>query len=215
MKWINFFAGITVIILSVSCSNTRITSSWKAPESETRLYKNIMVWGILPEADSTVRKQMETHMVNDLIGKGYHAVSSLAVYKAKAYTKMSAQEIVNEFKTTGVDAVMTLVLLDKQKEDKYYPSVLLNQTTYNSPNLDNYYTRIYDKVFTPGYYLSTTNYFWEAGLFEVDKDKRIYAVQTRSFDPATTELLAHENGLRILKDMIKKKIIVDQIPRED
>lgn len=169
----------------------------------------------MPETDSAVRRQMETHMVNDLIGKGYHALASLEVYEAKAYSKLNAEEIVSEFKSTGVDAVITLVMLDKQKEDKYYPSEILTQPTNPTSNLDNYYSRMYEKVFMPGYYLSTTNYFWEANLFEVDVDRRVYFVRTRSFDPASTEVLAHENGRVILKNMLKQKLIKDQIPKEN
>lgn len=174
-----------------------------------------MVWGILPEKDSTVRKHIETHLVNDLIGKGYHAISSLDVYQAKAYQKLSASEIVDEFRSTGVDAVITLVLLSKEKEDKYYPGGFFNQPVNTYGNLERYSSNMYERVFTPGYYISSTNYFWEANLFEVAEDKLTYSVRTKSFDPASTETLAHENGLKIMKDMLKKKIIMNRIPVED
>jgi len=214
---------ITVLALTVfifSCSSSKITSSWKAENAETKPYHNIMVWAILTEKDSILRKQMETHLVNDLAAKGYHAVSSLAVYKSQAYKKLTAKEIIDEFKTTGVDAVITLVLLDKEKEDKYYPGGVFNQPVNNSPAnnngiLDRYYSTVYERIFTPGYYISTTNYFWESNLFEVGQDKLVYTVRTKSFDPASTERLAHENGLMIMKDMLKKKLILDKMPEED
>jgi hypothetical protein len=208
-------ACLIVTALIFSCSSTKITSSWKAENAVTKPYHNVMVWGILPEKDSTLRKQIETHLVNDLTGKGYHAFASLEVYRLKAYKKLAAKEIVDEFNTTGVDAVITIVLLEKEKEDKYYPGGVLNQPENLNGNLDNYYSTIYDKVFSPGYYVSTTNYFWEASLFEVAGDKLTYSVRTKSFDPASTEALAHENGTMIIKDMLKKKVIIDQIPKKD
>jgi hypothetical protein len=208
-------ACLIATALIFSCSTTKITSSWKAENAVTKPYHNIMVWGILPENDSTLRKQIETHIVNDLIDKGYHAVSSLEVYKSKAYKKLTAKEIVDEFNTTGVDAVITMVLLDKEKEKIYYPGGIFNQPENMNGNLDRYYSLTYEKVFTPGYYISTTNYFWEANLFEVAGDKLTYSVHTKSFEPASTEALAHENGLMIIKDMLKKKVIIDQIPKKD
>jgi len=200
-----------------SCSSTKINSSWKAENAQTKPYHNVMVWGLLTEKDSTLRRQMENHLVNDLAGKGYHAVSSMDVYKAKAYKKLTAAEIIDEFKFTGVDAVITIALLNKEKEEKYFPGGFYNQPANKNMHdgLDKYYSGIYERVFTPGYYISTTTYFWESSLFEVKDDKMVYSVQTRSFDPNTTEKLAHENGLKIIRDMVKKKIILDLAPKED
>lgn len=197
----------TTILLS--CSSTKITSSWKASGAVTKPYHNVMVWGILTEKDSTLRKQMEAHIVNDLIGKGYHAISSMEVYRTKAYKKLTSKEIVDEFKNSGVDAVVTIVLLNKEKEQLYVPPNISNTPVPSFDHVDKYYSSVFDKIYTPGYYLSTTNYFWESNLFEVGNDKLVYSVRTKSFDPSSTEMLAHENGVTIIKDMLKKKVILD------
>ncbi len=200
-----------------SCSSTKISSSWKDENARTKPYHNVMVWGLMTEKDSSLRKQMEIHLVNDLIGKGYHAVASMDVYKSKAYQKLSSKEIVDEFKLTGVDAVITIALLNKEKEEKYYPGGFYNQPPNANMygNLDHYYSGIYERVYTPGYYITTTTYFWESSLFEVKADKMIYSVQTNSFDPINTQSLAHENGLKIIKDMVKQKVILIVAPKEE
>lgn len=215
MKLNQIAVAALLIVTGFSCSSTKVTDSWKDVNTITKPYHNVMVWGIIPEKDSTLRKQIENHLVNDLVGKGYHAVSSYEVYKAKAYKKLTTQEILAEFKATGVDAVITLVLLDKRQENIYYPGGFYSQAVNNTGNLDTYYSAMYERVFTPGYYIKSTSYFWEANLFEVADDKRVYAVRTKSFDPASTELLAHENGLRIMKDMLKQKIIMDHVATTD
>lgn len=175
-----------------------------------------MVWAILPESDSILRTQIETHLVNDLVTKGYHAISSIQVYKEKAYQKLTSEEIVAQYKSTGVDAVITMVLLNREKEEKYYPGGYFTQPANNYGTLDNYYNRVYERVLTPGYYVSTTNYFLQGNLFEVNNGQLVYSVQTKSFDSYTTNLLAHENGLLIIKDMLKKKIIINQtLPPQD
>jgi hypothetical protein len=211
-------AAIPLMLLAVilfSCSSTQITSSWKAENAKTKPYHNIMVWGLLTEKDSSIRHQMETHLVNDLISKGYRAFASTDVYRAKADKKLTSAEILDEFKNTGIDAVITIVLLNKEKEEKYYPGGYQNIPTNTYGNLDKYYSTIYEKVFTPGYYITSTTYFWESNLFELPGASITYSVRTRSFDPLTTETLAHENGLQIIKDMVKKKVILDVAPKED
>lgn len=204
-----------LVILLFSCSSTKITSSWKADQATAKPYRNVMVWGILPVNDSSTRRQIETHLVNDLVAKGYHAVSSMEVYASKAFKKLTDKEIIDEFRSTGVDAVITLVLLRKEKEEQYYPGGVFNQPVNNFNNLDKYSSTVYEKVFSPGYYISTTNYFWEANLFDIAENRLNYSVRTSSFEPATTEELAHKNGLIIVKDMLKKKVIPDLSPKKE
>ncbi len=174
-----------------------------------------MVWGILTEKDSTLRKQIETHLVNDLIENGYHAVSAMEVYRSKAYKKLTKKEIVDEFKETGVDAIITLVLLNRQKEELFVPPAISSNPVASFDDINKYYSSVFDKIYTPGYYLSSTNYYWESNLFEVKEDKLVYSVQTKSFDPSNTEILAHENGTMIIKDMIRKKVIISKNPTAD
>ena len=216
MKLFKIIALIAITGFLSSCKTTIISSSWKSPEHGNKPYHNIMVWAILGETDSTLRQQLETHLVNDLVSKGYYAISSLQVYNKKAYAKLTAKEIVEQDNSTAVDAVMTLVLLNEEKEDKYYPGGYFNQPVDRYGNFDKYYSNAIDRVLTPGYYVSTTNYFMEGNLFETKNESLIYSVQTKSFDPFNTEMLAHENGLLIVKDMIKKKIITDKtVPAGD
>jgi hypothetical protein len=208
--------AITVILASLflfSCSSTKLSSSWKAENSSTKIYHNILVWGILTEKDSSLREKMEAHLVNDLASKGYHAVSSFSVFGQGNYKKISEKEIVEKFKNTGVDAVITMVLLDKSKEQMYVSPSIINNPS-NIDQVNRYYSATYDKVFSPGYYVTTTNYFWESNFFEVSEDKLVYSVRTKSFDPSSIDMLAHESGVTILKDMIRKKVILDRVKEE-
>ena len=91
MKLSKIMASFVLTTLIFSCSSTKITSSWRAENAITSPFSNVMVWAILTEKDSIIRKQMETHLVNDLVEKGYHAVSSIEVYKSKAYKKFTAK----------------------------------------------------------------------------------------------------------------------------
>jgi hypothetical protein len=209
MKTLKLITTVLAGAFFISCSNTKIVSSWKAENTVTKPYHNIMIWGILTEKDSALRRNMEAHLMNDLIDKGYHAVSSMEVYGAKAFTKQPEKEIVDEFRNTGVDAVVTIVLLSKEKEDIYMPARTAEQPARSFDQFDKYYTDIFDRIYSPGYYSSTTRYLWEVNFFEVDAKKQIYSVRTKSFDPSSAESLAHANGVMILKDMLRKKLIVD------
>lgn len=214
MKQIRFTVAALAALLLYSCSSTKLTSSWKAKDAENKTYHNIMVWGILTEKDSTLKSAMENHLVNDLADRGYHAISAAAVFGARSYRKLTEQEIIDQFRNSGVDAVITLVLLDKQKEEVYVPPAILNNPGSAYDRVDKYYSATYDKVFSPGYYVPTTNYFWESNLFEVDQSRRVYSARTKSFDPASANMQAHENGLLLIRDMMKKKVLKDQAKKD-
>ena len=66
---------------------------------------------------------------------------------------------------------------------------------------------MYNRVYGPGYYVTDTRYFWESNLFDVASKELIYSVQTESFDPASSETLAHEYGKLIVKDMVKHRVL--------
>ena len=69
---------------------------------------------------------------------------------------------------------------------------------------------MYDRIYQPGYYVTTTRYFWESNLYSTANQKLIFTVQTESFDPTSTEKMAHEYGTMIANelndDVIQKPI---------
>ena len=52
-----------------------------------------------------------------------------------------------------------------------------------------------------------TKYFWESNLYDMSNQKLVYSVQTKSFDPATSESMAHEYGRMIVKNMVKQQVL--------
>ena len=106
---------------------------------------------------------------------------------------------------------MSIVLLSKEKENRYvsghaqYPP----DGNYNS-SFWGYRTALYNRIYEPGYYITDTKYFWESNFYDMSNQKLIYSVQTQSFDPATSESMAHEYGRMIVKNMVSQKILVKQ-----
>lgn len=206
------FLLLAVLLFTVaSCSTSKITTSWKAENIAQQKYNKVMVLGLIHEADRTMQENMENHLINDLKDLGYNAVSSLKEYGPKVFDEMTEEAALAKLKNSGVDAVITIVLLDKEKEKKYVPG-----NTYYSP-YGYYYNRFWGyrstlnrRIYEPGYYVTDTKYFWESNFYEMGAQKLVYSVQTKSFDPANSESMAHEYGQLIVKDMIKNNIVKKQ-----
>jgi len=198
-----------LVLLLFSCGPTsQITHAWKAPDQVPVKFDKLMVVCLEGNKDRNLREQMETHLVEDLNQIGINAISSLQEYGPKEFRTMNEEELLNQLKNTGVDGVITIALLDKSKERQYVPG-----RVYYSPyviyhrHFWGYYTTIYDRIYTPGYYTTNTTYFWESNLYDVRDKKLIASIQTESFDPASTQRLAHEYGQLIVNYLVDNKLL--------
>ncbi|MGZ5134977.1 MAG: hypothetical protein ACXWCG_07500 [Flavitalea sp.] len=201
--------SILSIFFLTACSSSRITHSWRAENVLAKKYNKILVLGLYSETDISTRERMENHMTADLVELGYTAGSGLKEYGPKSFRKMDEATLLEKLQSSGFDAVLTIVLLDKSKERNYVPSHV-----NNSPYMIyhrrfwGYYTTIHDRIYTPGYYTINTRYFWESNFYDLTTKELIYSVQTESFDPASSESLGHEYGKMIVKDMVKNNVLI-------
>lgn len=211
MNRIQSLIGIWLLFLGACATSSRITHSWKSGIAPAKQYNKILVIALNEEKHVHARQQMENHLVGDLKNLGYNAVSALDEYGPKAFRDMKEDAVIDKLQNSSIDAIITIVLLDKTKERYYVPGHI-----YYSPYVPyyrhfwGYYNTMYGRIYTPGYYVTDTRYFWESNLFDVASKELIYSVQTESFEPASSENLAHEYGQLIVKDMVKKQVLNKQ-----
>ena len=200
--------SVVLLFFLLGCSSSRIIHSWKAGKIQARHYNKIMIMGLTLDHDRNLREKMENHIMGDLGERGYAAFSSLKEYGPKSFENMKEEEALNKLHNSGVDAVITIVLLDKQKERYYIPGrVRYTPYTIYHRRFWGYYTTIYERIYEPGYYAERTNYFWESNFYDMDSKELLYSAQTRSFDPGSAERLAHEYGQLIVNDLARQGII--------
>lgn len=194
------------------CKSSYVTSSWKAKEIEVKRYNKVLVLGLIKEDDRRLQEKMEEHLAGDLRSLGYNAVTSLQTFGPKAFDNLSEKEALDKLNSSELDAVITIVLLNKQLEQEFIPNnpVPQRQTFYYRGRFWNYYGAVRNQVFIPGYYVENTKYFWESNLYQLDAQSLVYSVQTQSFNPNTAESLGHEYGRMIVKDMVNKNVLKNQ-----
>lgn len=200
--------SILAVLFLAGCSSVKVTTYWKDSNANTSSIKKILVLGLIRESDRSIQEKMENHMVNDLKELGYEAYSSLSEYGPKAFDKMTEAEAISKIRNKSIDAVITIVLLDKKKERKFVPDNLYSSPGYYYYNdLWGYRTSLFNRIYQPGYYITDTRYFWESNTYSMENQKLVYSVQTQSFDASNTENVAHEYGQLIIKNMIKQKVL--------
>lgn len=202
---------VFLLVILSGCTSSKITHTWKSSNAEIKPTQKILVLGLIHDNDRNTQEKMEQHLVNDLIELGYIASSSLKEYGPKAFEKMTEQDVLDKIKNSGFDVVLSIVLLDKSKERYYVPErIYYSPFTMYQRGFWRYYTLMNERIYSPGYYEESTRYFWESNLFEVASRQLIFSAQTESFDPASKEILGHEYGQIIVKNMIKEKILLNR-----
>lgn len=83
----------------------------------------------MQDNDRNLREKMQTHLTSDLSERGYMTISSLKEYGPKSFENMMEEEVLNKFKNSGVDEVITVVLPDRQKERYYVSAELIIRLT--------------------------------------------------------------------------------------
>jgi len=146
-------------IILVSCNSSRITSSWKEADTAPVNYKKILVIA-LSQPDNALKEQMEQHLVEDIQSHGMQAISAFKQYGPKAFEKMSEQTAIEKIQNSGADAILTIVLLDKSKERNYvHSNITYTPYALYYNRFWGYYTTLYGRVYSPGYYVTNTAYF--------------------------------------------------------
>lgn len=202
---------MVVMLLAGSCATSKLTSSWKSPNIQNAYYKKILVLGLINEPDRSLREKMEQHFMTELRAMGYDALCSCEEFNPKMFENMNEKEALDKLGNSGIDAVLSIVLLDKQKERFYVPGKM-NYTPYVSyqNRFYGYYRTMYTRVYEPGYYTESTKYFWESNFYALDKKELLYSAQSQSFNPADADDLAESYAKLIVKDIVKNNIISSQ-----
>lgn len=206
MKKIKLIGASLFLLILMSCNSTKVTSSWQANDATQNNFHKIIVYGIFNQKDRTMRETVENELVAQLNSLGYNAVSALAEFGPKAFAKVKEDDIANELKTSGFDAVITTTLLNKDKQRDYTPGNV-SYTPIGVRRFGRYYSTIYDRVYQPGYYTTSTNYFLESNLYNLNTSEIKYSVQSKTFDPSSSAQLADDYGKKVIKDMKKKGIL--------
>jgi len=201
-----YIAWLLLFSLLTGCRSSQITSSWKKENMFPKKFDKILVLGLIREQDRNLRGQMEEHMAADLRDAGYNAVSSEGEFGPKAFENMDEETAIQKLQYCDVNAVITIVLLNKAIESNYYPHRQIPYGTHHN-SFGQYYNTMYDHIYSPGYYVTTTKYFWESNFYEVESRELVYSVHTQSFNPTSAGSLANEYGKMIVRDILKNNIL--------
>jgi hypothetical protein len=196
-------------VILFSCQTNRITATWTDKNVSPKKYNKILVLGVLIDNDRELQSKMEKHLAGDLNDLGYSAFAATNVFPPGTFVKEDTAKAIEALNGKGFDAVLTIVLLNKEKEKHYIPgrTIYTPYAPYHD-RLDLYYYTMYDRIQTEGYYESATKIFWESNFYDRDTKKMIYSSQTESFESGSKDNLANYYGVLLVNNLVKSKVLI-------
>ncbi|MFN0081166.1 MAG: hypothetical protein ACKVOM_01490 [Ferruginibacter sp.] len=70
---------------------------------------------------------------------------------------------------------------------------------------------MYDWLYTPDYYNTSTDYFFERNLFDIRCGDLIYSIQTKSYDCSSAASLASDNSKKVVQYLKDKGVFIKKL----
>jgi hypothetical protein len=202
------FFPFLVFIGGIHCSPTLVMTTWKGNMDSVPIYKNILVVGVIHDTDLRLRTHMERHLVDDLKAQGYLAQSALDVFGVKGLANMDQEDTYRKLYNNGFDGLITIALLDKQKEASYAPEIIKYYSSlYFYNRIWNYKYIQADLTDMENSSVVNSKFRWESIFFDLKKLTPLFVVQSKPVDPLSVEIESHNYGLMIVSEMIKHKLL--------
>jgi hypothetical protein len=202
---------VIIVAMITSCApSTKIIGSWKSPEAVAAGYSNLFVAAMISD-NYVTKKTIEDDIDELLIQKGIQAISNLDQVKpGLMLTNDNKDQVVQEIKNSGRDAIMTIAIIDQTNETRYVPGTAYTPMYYGGGygRFGGYYGMYGPMTYSPGYYATDKNYYVEINLYDSETQTLVWSAQSATTNPSSIDKAAREFAYVVVDKMIKDKIII-------
>jgi hypothetical protein len=194
--------SVIILLFLMSCTTTKIVSSWSEPDKQITINNLNKVLVVALFKSETSQHKAEDQMVEYLNGKGVQSYN----YFESNFNKNNETVIRQKIKKDGFDGVVTMRLIDVDKEKIYTPRQPNFYPVYYS-NFSSYYYNRWNYNSTPGYYTTTKTFTVETNVYSIKTDKIIWTALTKTTDPAGVKAMTEEIAKVVFKQMVKEGFV--------
>jgi hypothetical protein len=139
------------------------------------------------------------------------AVKSADFFTPEFYqTKPIKEALLSKIQQTGVDAILTVSLIDEASESRYVPG-----TTRYYPypafgwygSFYRYYDYWYPSFNDPGYYVTDKTYFIETNLYDAKTENLIWSAQSETLNPSSIDSFVEKYPPLLFSQMVKDGLL--------
>ncbi len=197
------------VVLLTACETLEITHAWRLNPAPATRFDRVLVMGLSRDIDRPLIVEMEKHLCEDLRSRGYTAISAQLELGPHAFDRLTEAEALRTLQQSGYDAVLTIVLLDKERERHYVPGqVMYTPYGFYYSRFWGYRTVLVQRIYEPGYYVTDTKFFWESNLYALREGQLLlFSAQSRSFEPGSASSFGHQYARAIIERMSDQGVL--------
>lgn len=197
-----YIAVAFCVIIFVSCTSTRIVSSWKEPDKQVSLDTLNKVLVVALFNNETNSHRAEDQMAAYLQGKGIVSYN----YLGSNVNKKDEDAIRQKIKADGFDGAVTMRLVDVDREKTYVPGNSYPFSPY-SRTFSGFYYRNWPNYLDGGYYANTKTYTIETNVYSLKENKIIWTGLTKTTNPGGVDKMTGEVAKVLYKKMVKEGFV--------
>ena len=193
---------LPIIFLFISCSSTKIVSSWSEPNKEIKINTLKKVLVLARFKTETSNRKAEDNMVDYLNGSGVQSYN----YLKSNFNKENIDAIRTKIKKDGFDGVVTMRLVDVDQEQVAQREIS-NRYPNNYRDFNNYFYESQMSYENPNYYVTTKVYTIETNVYSINENKIIWTALTETTNPDGVEKMTAEISKVIYNQMVKDSFV--------
>lgn len=210
MKCTLFNLLVLAVILSACNPSLNVTKSYVNREITPNLpYKKIFVFAMVQ--DNSVKATTENRLEKLFKSRGKEVVKSSVLFPqtGDGPSRLSVEQNTDAIRKAGCDAIMTIAVVDVQKNESYNPGTAYAPTgTYAAyGSYFGYYNYMNPYTSTPGFYSVDKTYYMETNFYDIASGKLLWAISSTTYSPNSFESWFQDYSGTILSQLKKDGLI--------
>lgn len=209
MTLLNYKSGkgvllISMVLLLLSCANTKITQSWAEPDNK-KSYNGLLIIGI-GNSEQT-RRAYESYFVEELRANGSEAEASYKLIKSSE--KIERETVQKAIEGLEIDGAIITHMVAVDEETVYRSGTSYAHAGYGryGRGMYGYYPHVNSYVNSPGYYSTHETYTLETSLYDVVTEELVWTARSSSFSPESVDEVIVDLTKLLIKDLKEKNLI--------
>ena len=184
---------VTFVVVCASCASTKMTSSWRLPETGPLQFQKIMTLVLVQ--DASIRRAGEDEMVRQI-----ERADAVPAYRLLDEQSLQDEDKIRDaIQSSAVDAVVVIRPVYDEREISYTAG------TYPGPYYSfwGYYGWAYPVAYGPGYYSEDRLVGIETNIYDVKTGKLAWSGLSQTKNPDNVRKLVADTAKAVRGEMKK------------
>jgi hypothetical protein len=202
-----YYWTIGIVIFFSSCNpSVKLTATWSNAEVSPVRFSKILVLSI--GKDLRKRKLAENKIMEELQKHGIVALTALNEFGPDLAQSRDSAKTQQLLLDKQFDACLTVRVLNVHEQNRWVPANVFFGPAAFYRGFYGYYFQVYGYYVEPGYNVTDVEVLLESNLYDLSSGKLLWSGQSKAFSKNPTPAMAAIYARNIVKDMIKKQVII-------